>query len=285
MNQKLTRDLIAPLFLALACVALALTMSVSVDAQRGGQGGQGRGRGGPPAGPPQPARAAAPVDVTGYWVSLIVDEWRFRVTPQKGDIPYLPLNARARELANAWDPDKDKTEGNECRAYGAVGVMQRPGRLHITWQDDNTLKIDTDAGTQTRLLHFGPMAAQAGEPTWQGYSTATWQINGRSLIDTGGTGFVPINRVQGTAGRSGTLRVVTTNMKPGYIRKNGVPYSDKAVLTESYVLLQGQQNDSYIALTATVEDPTYLTQPFVRTYTFKKMPDGSGWDPTPCWPK
>ena len=252
---------------------------------------QGRGRGGAPAGPPQTARQAAPIDLTGYWVSQIVDEWRFRVTPQKGDIVYLPLNAQARQIANAWDPDKDQADGNACKAYGAVGVMQRPGRLHITWDGDQALKLETDAGTQTRTLRFpstgsGPvaLAAATGEPTWQGNSVAVWQVNGRPLIDTGGTGFVPINRVQGGT-RGGQLKVTTTNMKPGYIRKNGVPYSDKAVLTEYFTLLPGQQNDSYIALTAMVDDPTYLTGQFIRTYTFKKVADATGWDPTPCWPK
>ncbi len=249
-----------------------------------------RGRGGAPAGPPQTARQAAPIDLTGYWVSLIVDEWRFRVTPQKGDILYLPLNAQARQIANAWDPDKDQADGNACKAYGAVGVMQRPGRLHITWDGDQALKIETDAGTQTRALRFpsagsGQAAlAPAGEPSWQGNSAAVWQVNGRPLIDTGGTGFVPINRVQG-ATRGGQLKVTTTNMKPGYLRKNGVPYSDRAVLTEYFTLLAGQQNDSYIALTAMLDDPTYLTGQFIRTYTFKKVPDQTGWDPTPCWTK
>ena len=252
---------------------------------------QGRGgRGGAPAGPAPTARASAPIDLAGYWVSLIVDEWRFRVTPQKGDIVYLPLNGQARQIANAWDPDKDQTDGNACKAYGAVGVMQRAGRLHITWDGDNTLKIETDAGTQTRTLRFpstgsGQAAtAQPGEPTWQGNSSAVWQVNGRPLIDTGGTGFVPINRVQG-ATRGGQLKVTTTNMKPGYIRKNGVPYSDKAVLNEYFTVLPGQQNDTYIALTAMVDDPTYLTGQFIRTYTFKKVADATGWDPTPCWPK
>ena len=85
--------------------------------------------------------------------------------------------------------------------------MQRPGRLHITWDGDNALKIETDAGTQTRTLRFGTRAgAQLGEPSWQGYSQAVWQVNGRPLIDTGGTGFVPINRVQG-ATRGGQLKV------------------------------------------------------------------------------
>jgi len=245
--------------------------------------GQGRPRG--PAGPPPPAKVAAPIDVTGYWVSLIVDEWRFRVTPQKGDIAYLPINAEARRIASEWDPDKDTADGKQCKAYGAVGVMQRPGRLHIDWEDDNTLRIEADAGKQTRTLHFAPPPAQRGEPSWQGYSTAAWIVRGRALMDLGGIGFVfgggPAQPVKG----QGTLRVITTNMLPGYIRKNGVPYSDKAVLTEYMNVLTGQQGDTYLALTAMVEDPTYLNQPFLRTYTFKKQPDASGWDPTPCWPK
>jgi hypothetical protein len=243
---------------------------------------QQRGGRGAAPGPPPTGQAAAPVDVTGYWVSMIVDEWRFRVSPQKGDILYMPLNPEARRVANEWDPAKDEADGKACRAYGAVGVMQRPGRLHITWADPNTLTIDADAGTQSRTLHFGPPPAQFGAPSWQGYSTANWRVNGRLLIDTGGQGLVAAGRQSGTS-TSGTLIVATTNMLPGYLRKNGVPYSEKATLTEYINRLSGQQNDVYLSVTAMVEDPTYLTQPFVRTYTFKKQNDASGWDPTPCW--
>ena len=238
--------------------------------------------GAPPA---QPPRAAAPIDVTGYWVSLIVDEWRFRVDPQKGDILYLPLNSEARRIANSWDPAKDAAEGQACRAYGAVGVMQRPGRLHITWDNDSTLHIDTDAGTQTRLLHFGLAPAHAGAPSWQGYSSAQWRFSGRAMLDLGGIGFVAGGGPEGQSGRSGTLKVVTTHMLPGYLRKNGVPYSGNAVLTEYFNRLAGAANEVYLLMTAVLEDPTYLTQPFVRTYTFKKEADGSRWDPTPCWPR
>jgi hypothetical protein len=229
------------------------------------QGRGGRG-GGPPA---QPAKASAPFDLTGYWVSQIVDEWRFRVSPQKGDIPYLPLNQAARQMANAWDPDKDQAEGKACKAYGAVGVMQRPGRLHISWEDDNTLKLEADAGAQTRTFHFGSTPASKGEPAWQGYSTAQW-------LRPGGRGALP---------GGGQLKVVTTNMLPGYIRKNGVPYGAGAVLTEYFNRLDGAQGDVYISVTAMVEDPTYLTQPFVRSYQFKKQADAKGWEPTPCLPR
>jgi hypothetical protein len=260
--------------LGLTCALLSLPVAVRA---------QGRGGQAAPAQPTTP-KAAAPVDLTGYWVSQIVDEWRFRVVPQKGDIPYLPINAAARRVANAWDPDKDIAEGKQCRAYGAVGVMQRPGRLHITWQDDRTLKIDFDAGTQTRLLHFGPAPEQKGERSWQGYSSAQWVVAGRPLLDTGGTGFVPGLGPRGP-NRGGTLVVKTDNMLPGYIRKNGVPYGEQAKLTEYFNLLKGAHDEPYLIVTAFVDDPEYLNAPFIRTYTFKPESDGSKWDPTPCWPK
>ena len=240
-------------------------------------------RGSAPA--PVPPRAGAPIDLTGYWVSQIVDEWRFRVSPQKGDVAYLPLNAEARRSANSWDPAKDEAEEHACRAYGAVGVMQRPGRLHVTWENDATLRIDTDAGTQTRLLHFGAPPAQPGEPSWQGYSAAQWQFSGRAMLDLGGIGFVAGGGPDARSARNGTLRVVTTNLLPGYLRKNGVPYSGNAKLTEYFNRISGAENDSYLLVTARLEDPVYLTQPFVRTYTFKKQANASGWDPTPCWPR
>ena len=230
------------------------------------QAGGGRG------GPPPAAKVAAPFDLTGYWVSEIVDEWRFRVTPQKGDIPYLPINPEARRIANAWEPDKDASSGNACKAYGAIGVMQRPGRLHITWADDNTLKMDLDAGGQSRTFKFGAAAqAPAGEATRQGNSTAQWQV-----VQLRGGGAAP-------GQRGGTLKVVTNNLKPGYLRKNGVPYSDRAVQTEYINFVVGQKGEEYLVDTAMVDDPVYLNGPFIRTYTFKKEADGSKWDPTPCW--
>src|SRR5436190_21362567 len=144
---------------ALAC----LLATASLDAQRG------RGRG-----PAQSPREAAPIDLTGYWVSVVAEDWKFRmVTPKKGVYDSLMLNAEGRRVADTWDPPKDEAAGEQCRAYGAANIMRIPGRLHITWQDDDTLKIETDAGTQTRLLHFSE--APAGEPSWQGSSKAEWE--------------------------------------------------------------------------------------------------------------
>src|SRR5580765_674399 len=133
------------------------------------------GRGGPPA-PPKSPREASPVDLTGYWVSVVSEDWRWRmVTPIKGDFASIPLNAEGRRVGLTWDPAKDEAAVEACRAYGAADIMRVPGRLHITWQDDRTLKIETDAGTQTRLLRFGSTPPANAKPTWQGYSVAQWE--------------------------------------------------------------------------------------------------------------
>jgi len=141
-------------------------------------GGQGRGRGQAPQAPQTP-QAQAPIDLTGWWVSVVTEDWRWRmVTPPKGDYASVPISNEGRRLADTWDPAKDEREGNACKSYGAAAIMRVPGRVHITWQDENTLKIETDAGTQTRLLHFGDAPPPAGEQGWQGYSAAVWEIVG-----------------------------------------------------------------------------------------------------------
>src|ERR1044071_2252379 len=82
------------------------------------QGGRGGNRGG---GPPPTPRASAPFDMTGYWVSLVTEDWRWRMmTPPKGDYSSVPLNNEGRRVADTWDLAKDKAEGNECRAFGAA---------------------------------------------------------------------------------------------------------------------------------------------------------------------
>ena len=218
----------------------------------------------------QPAKSpkeAAPVDLTGNWVSIVAEDWRWRmVTPPKGDFSSVPFNAEAKKIGDAWDPAKDEAAGEQCKAYGAVGAMRQPGRIRFTWADDNTLKIETEAGTQTRLLHFGT-ASRSEEPTWQGDSLATWEYPGR--------------RGRGP-GQNGSLKVVTTRMRPGYLQKNGVPYGANAVLTEYFSRATEPNGDSWLFLTAIVEDPQYLTTPFIRSSHFKKLPDTSAWEPEAC---
>jgi hypothetical protein len=233
-----------------------------------------RGRGGPPPTP----KAAAPVDFTGYWVSVVTEDWRWRmVTPIKGDFASIPFNAEARKLGDAWDPAKDEAAGNQCRAYGAAAIMRVPGRLHVTWADDNTLRIDTDAGTQTRLLHFDGKAPQGGDASWQGYSAAQWEkpLRGSGSPQSG----LGATR-EGTQGRS--LEVVTTQLRPGYLRKNGAPYSGNAILKECFDLSKEPNGDTWFVVTTVVDDPRYLTEPFVTSTNWKKETDGSKWSPSPC---
>ena len=243
---------------------LLLTATVSLAAQRGAA--------------PQTARAAAPVDLTGYWITIVTEDWRYRmVTPARGDHPSVPLNAAGNALANTWDPAKDEAAGEQCRAYGAAGVMRLPGRLHITWQDDTTLKIDTEEGTQTRLLRFAQAApssgAAQGAAAWQGESAAQWELAG------GGRG----GRGGGPRPSGGNLKVVTTRMKPGYLQKNGVPYSANAVLTEYFSRTVEPNGDSWLILTSIVEDSQYLTGPFIRSTHYKRLPDNNtAWEAEPC---
>jgi hypothetical protein len=219
------------------------------------------------------------VDLTGYWVSLVTEDWLYRaVTPGKtkgaADVSSIPVTPAGRTAANAWDPAKDEASGETCKSYGAVGVMRQPGRLHITWQDDNTLKLEFDAGTQTRLLHFGGAAPASGEAAYQGHSAAFWEGGGR-----GGRGG-PVPGV--AAPRSGSLRVATTRMRPGYLRKNGVPYGANAALTEFFDIVNPPDGAPLLIVKAILDDAEFLTQPFITSTHFKKEADGSKWNPSAC---
>jgi hypothetical protein len=236
-------------------VMLLLASPVTSQAQRGGR-----------AGGPAAARESAAIDLTGYWVSVITEDWKYRmVTPRKGIFDALTLNPAGRKMGDAWDPARDEAAGEQCKGYGAVGLMRLPTRLHISWQDGNTLKMDADAGTQTRLFQFGRPTAAPGEPSWQGQSVAEWEYAG------GGRGA-----------RIGNLKVVTTNLRPGYIRKNGAPYSSATVLTEYYDLNALPNGDQLMTITTRVDDPTYFTRTHISTLDFKKLPNAAGWSPTPC---
>lgn len=256
-------------------LALVLIVVLSIVHQAFAQAPGGRG-----AQAPRSPRDAAPVDLTGYWVSVVTEDWRWRmVTPAKGDFAGVPLNTEGRTLGRTWDPAKDEAAGTQCKAYGAPAIMRQPGRLHITWQDENTLRVDTDYGTQTRLFHFSGTRPQGAEPTWQGYSVAQWE---QPLRGVGLPEFIPIglNPREGLRGRS--LEVVTTGLREGYVRKNGVPYSAGTVLREYFDLSKEPNGDTWFVVTTIVEDSKYLVTPFVTSTNFKKLPDGSGWNPTPC---
>ena len=272
-------------------IVLLLALTIGVSAARVGVSGQQP--------PPRTARSIAPVDLTGYWVSVITEDWRWRMlTPKAGDVQSVPLNAEGTRVAKAWDLTRDEASGNACKAFGVGGIMRQPGRLHITWQDDSTLKIETDAGTQTRLLHFDRGATPPAEKTWQGFSRAEWQMppQGRAARPSGtSTPFAPTVPGGGGAGlrggppptaslgEGGSLKVQTTAFRDGYLRKNGVPYSENASITEYFDRLPAQPgSDVWLLVVTTIDDPKYLSQPFYTSTHFKREADGSKWNPTPC---
>lgn len=251
---------------------LGCTVTLCAAMTTGPLAAQGRG-GAPPgrAGGPPTARAGALADLTGQWVSLVTEDWRYRMfTAPKGDTASLPLNPAGQKAAAGWDPAKDEAAGEQCRAYGAAGLMRMPTRLRISWQDDNTLKIESDAGTQTRLLRFsGP----AGEPGgWQGVSVAAWDYPRAAIAGRGAGGPPP----------GGSLKATTTRMRPGYLRRNGVPYSANAVMTEFFDRLDVPNGDALLVVTAEIVDPEFLATPYWTSTQFKRQNDQSGWAPTPC---
>lgn len=240
-------------------------------------------RGAPP--PPASAREGAPVDLAGQWVAVVTEDWRWRmVTPPVGDTASVPLTAQGLAAARAWDLAADNAAGEQCRAFGAGGIMRLPVRLRIGWQDDNTLKIETDRGQQVRLFHFLASGVQGlsphlddpatggEEPSWQGYTRAQWfhQPQSRGL----GFGGPP-------PGPGGSLRAFTQNLRPGYLRLNGVPYSSETTVTEHFNVLEAG-GATWLVVTTIVEDPQNLAQPFVTSSNFRRETDTSRWAPTPC---
>jgi hypothetical protein len=265
------------LLLIAPVLATGILLGAPVEAQRGNQP------------PPPPPRAGAPIDLTGYWVSIVTADWRWRmVTPAKGDYQGVQLNAEGRKAADAWDPAKDEAAGEQCKSYGAPALMSVPGRLHITWQDDTTLKVDTDAGTQTRLLRFSPSTGSGQAPTppseprtWQGDSQARWLLPRPDVP----LQLRPADRVADAPPirpTGGSLQVVTRNLRAGYLRKNGVPYSENAVLTEHWDLYKRPNGEQWLTITTQIEDPKYLSNVRLVAPVFKKEPNGNKWDPTPC---
>ena len=240
-------------------VAIAL-LSVHLSAQLRGRdvtdldaANSGRGRGGPPARTP---KEAAPIDLTGYWVSIVSEDWRFRMlTPPKGDYPNFLLNPAGAKLANEWDPVKDEAATDRCKAYGAPNIMRVPGRFHITWADDRTLKIETDAGTQTRLLRFGA-PGPAGPPSRQGTSAAQWERK--------------------------SLRVDTRNLLAGYLQGNGVPFSANATMYEYFDLITEPGGEVWLIDDSVITDPAYHVRSIKRSTHLRKQADAAGWDPQPC---
>ncbi len=254
----------------IGAIAVVLCLAAPALAQRPGGG---------PLAEPVTAREAAPVDLTGTWVAVVSEDWRWRmVTPARGDFASIPLNAEGRRVGLEWDPDADEAAGLECKAFGAPAVMRIPGRVRISWQDDETLMIETDQGTQTRLLRFG-VPAEANEPSSrQGHSAANWESPAQGIGQP--DAFTLFSGRIGQQPRS--LEVTTTNLLPGYLRRNGPPYSEDAVLEEYFDHHVQPNGDEWFTVTTVVTDPTYLSGAFITSSDFRKEANDDRFDPVAC---
>lgn len=294
---------------AIAFVSGGLTAQAPAPAQpQAPPAGQAQGRGGRGAAQPSGQQAAL-IDLTGNWVAVVDQDWRFRMmTPPKGDFAQVPMNAAAQRIAAQFDPAlyggaNYQTSGIiDCRAYGGANVMRMPTRLRITWDSPDVLKIETDWGQQTRLLRFTPaqpfgdmevalrtgeLGGSRGPASMQGYSVAAWEQPFRfnapnfQRANVGRGGGLGQNRA-GELQPGGSLAVVTTDLTPGWLRRNGAPYSSRTRVIEHFTTFQDPTGKDWFTDTIEVNDPEYLNTPFYLSAEFQKEPDGSKWAPHPC---
>ncbi len=215
------------------------------------------------------ARTSAPIDMSGYWVSVVTEDWRYRmVTPPKGNYLGIPLTGEGRRAADAWDPAKDEAAGAQCKGFGAGGIMRVPGRFHITWPNDTTMQIEADSGMQTRSFHFGGTPPADTEASWQGYSVAEWEN---------------ATTARGAA-RTGDLKVVTTHMLPGYVRRTWRPVRSQRGVDR---ILRSCERSKRRRVAGGADrgqkDPQYFSMPFRNHDSLQEDgPDATGWDPQPC---
>jgi hypothetical protein len=228
----------------------------------------------PPGGPPdtRTPRERAAIDMTGQWVAVVTEDWRWRmVTPPVGDTASLPLNERGRTATVAWDLDRDRAEGNLCKAFAGPGLMRQPTRIRIDWEDDDTLRLEFDAGRQVRRFEFTPQPH--AEPSLQGYSEAQWFRQTQSRGVFGGR----------TPSEGGSLVVRTAQLTGGYLRSNGAPFSERATVKEFFnVFTLPGDAGTWLVVTTVVTDPEYLTTELLTSSQFKKEQSRSLWNPRPC---
>jgi hypothetical protein len=251
-----------------ACSAIRVLCSLAIAAATVTVGAQ------PPPGPldTRNPRERAPIDITGQWVAVVNEDWRWRmVTPPVGDTSSLPINERGRAAAVAWNLGRDTAEGNLCKAFAGPGLMRQPTRIRIDWEDADTLRLDFDAGRQVRRFEFASQLP--AERSLQGFSEAQWfrQTQSRGVFG------------QRTPPERGSLVVNTTQLAGGYLRPNGVPFSERATVREFFntFALPGEAG-TWLIVTTVVDDPEYLTTELVMSSQFKKETSRGGWNPRPC---
>jgi hypothetical protein len=186
--------------------------------------------------------ASAQVDFSGEWAPRFHEDQPERVPgPPLGDYLGLPINDAARLRADSWDASMMTLPEWQCRPHSADYIWRGPSQLTIR-KEENPLTREITAFHAEWLRSIdNPVFLDGRERppddalhSWGGFATGKWEGD--------------------------MLTVTTTHLKTGWIRRNGIPRSDRAVLTEHWI-----RHDDYLTLMSIVTDPAYLTEPFVRT--------------------
>jgi hypothetical protein len=187
--------------------------------------------------------AFAQMDLSGEWAPRFHEDNPERLAgPEIGDYLGLPINDAARLRADTWDASILTLPEHQCKPHPADYSPRGPANLriwkevekesqqliayhtHISWQaPERTIWMDGRSHPPDYAAH-----------TWQGFSTGKWEGD--------------------------VLTVTTTHLKTGWIRRNGIPRSDRATLVEHWI-----RHGEYLTLVSIVNDPAYLTEPFIRT--------------------
>ena len=189
------------------------------------------------------APAAAQIDFSGNWVQRYNEDQPERLAgPELGDYLGLPLTDAARARADTWSASLLTLPEHQCKPHPVAYGYRGPSNMRLQQEIDpftqRVQKITVHLAWMEQhrdiWMDGRPHPPTAAPHTWQGFSTGRWDGD--------------------------TLVVTTTHMKAGWLRRNGVPYSDRSRFTERW-----SRHGSVISHVAILEDPLNLTEPFVRT--------------------
>ena len=203
--------------------------------------------------------ALAQVDLTGEWNPRFHEDQPERIPgPEIGDYLGLPISDAARMRAEIWDASLLTLPEHQCKPHPSDYGIRGPANLRIWKEIDRESQqliayhthISWMAPERTIWMDGRPHPPDYAAHTWQGFSTGKWDGN--------------------------TLTVTTTHLKIGWIRRNGVPRSDRATVTEHFI-----RHDDHLTVVTIVDDPVYLTEPFIRSTDFI-LDLNQQIDPYPC---
>lgn len=189
---------------------------------------------------------AAQIDFSGEWAPRMYEDQPERVPgPELGDYLGIPINDAARMRAETWDASIQTLPEWQCRPHSADYIWRGPSNLRI-WKEVDPVSREITAFHAEWLRSVDRAIFLDGRPhppegalhTWAGYSTAKWDGD--------------------------ILTITTTHLKEGYLRRNGLPRSDQATLTEHWI-----RNGDFLTVVTIVHDPVYLTEPFIRTTDYE----------------